>query len=149
MARSRVSAADQVLAAMVKDYRRMRQNSPSSKKAPALPDPELATLLQRQEALRAELRAIRQQIAAAKQARNRTLPPEDAACLQRIREAIEAAGRSIQEHAALPPASPPPPTEQPQPAATANPAPPPHRRRRRAHTPATGGTDFSRSAAPT
>ena len=138
MARSRLSAADQVLAAMVKDYRRMRRSSPSSKKAPAVPDPELAALLQRQEALRVELREIRQQIAAAKQARHRTLPPEDAACLQRIREAIEAAARRVQGGLAAAPPEPPPPAAEA--AEAGEPTAPPHRRRRRPQTPATGGT---------
>lgn len=84
MAKGRISAADTVLAAMVKDYKRLRRSLVES----GGPDPELAALLERRRALAAELRELRQRIAESRRSRNRALPPHEAAALHKLWEAI-------------------------------------------------------------
>lgn len=92
MPRSRTSAADKVLAAMVKDYKRLRRSLASGAGGA---DPELAALLQRKKELSSELRELRARIAAARRSPSRSLSPRDSEALERLREAIAALSSNL------------------------------------------------------
>ncbi|TAH39495.1 MAG: hypothetical protein EYC70_01550 [Planctomycetota bacterium] len=93
MAKGRAAAADKVLAAMVKDYKRLRRSLTEG--GAVGDDPELAVLLQRKKALAQELREVRQTLAALKKSPRKKLAPADEKALSGLRESILALSNSL------------------------------------------------------
>lgn len=91
MAKGRVSSADAVLAAMVKDYKRLRRSLMES----SGDDPEVKQLLERKKALAAELREIRAKIKSVKKSPKKKLAAAEERALGSLRESITALSKQL------------------------------------------------------
>lgn len=91
MAKGRVSSADAVLAAMVKDYRRLRRSLTES----AGEDPELRQLQERRKALAKEMKDLRARIAALRKSPRRKLAAGEDRALTALRDSILAMSRNL------------------------------------------------------
>lgn len=91
MAKGRVSSADAVLAAMVKDYRRLRRSLTES----AGQDPELQQLQERRKQLAKEMKDLRSRIAALRKSPRKKLAAADDRALSALRDSILAMSRNL------------------------------------------------------